>query len=112
MLVPVPGHSTVLSPVLARIAQSHAPQYVYWLQSSDLVSVAITRPLTLQIADLVNKYKVDAYINGHDHTMTHSDPAHAGKQWHGDSGRPHLLPLLPVKQRQCVHAVKGGIFSR
>lgn len=32
-----------------------------------------------QIADLVSKYKVDAYINGHDHTMTHADPAHAGE---------------------------------
>lgn len=33
----------------------------------------------MQIADLVSKYKVDAYINGHDHTMTHADPTHAGE---------------------------------
>ena len=33
----------------------------------------------MQIADLVKTYKVDAYINGHDQTMTHADPAHAGE---------------------------------
>lgn len=33
----------------------------------------------MQIADLVKTYKVDAYINGHDHTMTHADPEHAGE---------------------------------
>lgn len=30
------------------------------------------------VQSLVNEYKVAMYVNGHDHTMTHSDPAHAG----------------------------------
>jgi hypothetical protein len=30
------------------------------------------------VADLINQYKVPVYLNGHDHTMTHADPAHVG----------------------------------